>query len=89
MSKKTISINPELFNISSFDSNTRKKRPGKSDTKPKIKVRSKEKPKNNKTLKQNNKTSKQHDNRSVQVINQFETIHRLGDILFENRVKTC
>ena len=53
MSKKTISINPELFNISSFDSNTRKKRPSKSDTKPKIKVRTKEKPKNNKTLKRN------------------------------------
>jgi len=53
MSKKTISINPELFNISAFDSNTRKKRPSKSDSTPKIKVRSKEKPKNNKTLKRN------------------------------------
>lgn len=53
MSKKTISINPELFNISSFDSNTRKKRPSKSEHKPKIKVRTKEKPKNNKTLKRN------------------------------------
>ena len=53
MSNKTISINPELFNISSFDSNTRKKRTSKNDSIPKIKVRSKEKTKNNKTLKRN------------------------------------
>ena len=53
MSKKTISINPELFNISSFDSNTKKKHRSKGVSKPKIKVRSKEKPKNNKTLKRN------------------------------------
>lgn len=52
MSSKTISINPDLFKVSSFDSNTRKKRPKNTDT-PKIQVRSKEKPKHNKTLKKN------------------------------------
>jgi len=49
---KTISINPDLFKVSAFDSNSRKKRPKNTDE-PKIKVRSKEKPKNNKTLKRN------------------------------------
>jgi len=53
MSKKTISINPDLFKVSAFESNTRKKRKTNNDSKPKIKVRSKEKPKNNKTLKRN------------------------------------
>jgi len=49
---KTISINPDLFKVSAFDTNSRKKRP-KNTNIPKIKVRSKEKPKNNKTLKRN------------------------------------
>jgi hypothetical protein len=49
---KTIQINPDLFKFSSSDSKSRKKRPKKTDM-PKIKVRSKEKPKNNKTLKKN------------------------------------
>lgn len=49
---KTFSINPDLFKISEFSSNSRKKRIKNTD-KPKIKVRTKEKPKNNKTLKKN------------------------------------
>jgi len=49
---KTFSINPDLFKISAFQSKTRKKQP-KNTNLPKIKVRSKEKPKNNKTLKRN------------------------------------
>ena len=49
---KTISINPDLFKVSAFDTNSRKKR-SKNTNIPKIKVRSKEKPKNNKTLKRN------------------------------------
>jgi hypothetical protein len=52
MSNKTISINPDLFKVSAFDTSSRKKRPKNTD-KPKIKVRSKDKPKNNKTLKRN------------------------------------
>jgi hypothetical protein len=49
---KTFSINPDLFKVSAFDPKSRKKRPKNTDMQ-KIKVRSKEKPKNNKTLKKN------------------------------------
>jgi len=49
--KKTIKINPSSFNISSFETNTRKNR--KQPTERKIKVKTKDKPKNNKTLKRN------------------------------------
>jgi len=49
---KTFSINPDLFKIPSLDTNSRKKRPKNKDM-PKIKVRSKEKPKHNKTLRKN------------------------------------
>mgnify|MGYP000713334085 CR=1 FL=1 len=49
--KKTIIINPSSFKVSSFETNTRKNR--KKPTERKIKVKSKDKPKNNKTLKRN------------------------------------
>lgn len=49
---KTFSINPDLFKVSAFEPNSRKKRPKKKDM-PKIKVRSKEKPIKSKTLKKN------------------------------------
>lgn len=49
--KKTIKINPSSFNIASFETGTRKNR--KKPTERKIRVRTKDKPKNNKTLKRN------------------------------------